>query len=540
MPTTIAYAYDLDGTNPLNRIPNEVQFVVPPTSLTDTSVVVPRCAPFHGDTLVVNTGSIANPVPLTAGVDYFLVYKFIRGSRSTGHQMFGGIMFTNRNFNGNIWLTYQTVGGDCVVDDYSVVEQWSRSLRNVRYISWDQLAGLPAGFPTAEHVVGGDTLVGLGDVADGLNAIAAAITDVNAQGGGTAPSAGLAQHIASLSAHTPAAVGLGNLQNWPVATTNDLNAGAVNAYVNAAGVKLYVSNAVGVVATEVDSQGDDIAALQSITNGLVSDVDTLQTQHTTMANTLDTHDDDIAALQDTQSDLITTVGAAQAQLDTTTSNTNDNTADIAALGARFKLHGLFCRGSFLFTLLPNEQKDFTIISPGGEGGRFVYSPFEFKLVETSHQTVILSRLSDTSNGSTLASPVDIACLFGAQGGRYGFNDGADNAGLGGQAGGIATFTTTEMEAGYTSTVGAAGTDGTTGDVAPVAGAAGYVIGGTTYGAGTDGDAKSGGGGSGAKATFTIKNSTTYQLWYHLHLDYCLVVGDTDQYGICKVVHHDAP
>ena len=662
---TTAYAYDLDGTNPLNLVPNEVQYVVPPTSITDTSVVVPRCAPFHADSMVVNTGSLNAPVPLTEGVDFFFVYKFIVASRATGYRIFGGIMFTNRNFNGNIWLTYQTIGGDAVLDDYSVVEQWSRSLRNVRYISWDQLAGLPAGFPVAPHPVGGDTLIGLSAVVDSLNSVAAAITEVNAVGS-TDASAGLAQHIASLNAHLPAAVGLGNVHNWHVATINDYNVGTVNAYANAAGVKQYVQNAVSAINANTGGLSDEIAALQGISNNLVADVDVIQAQQTSMGNAIGTLQGQVSTINANNSNIAasvssgmsqiatmqTTVGAIQSQLDTTSNLTNTNSADIAdlqtaqatqatqvttlttnqsadhdsiivlqtnqttdqaaiaalqstapatvgsigilttavgtaqstadtasalatmdaseiatiqtnqatdeanittlqtevsnntiaiaKLGKPFKLAGTFSKGTFLFTLLPNEQKDFVVVSPGGAGGQFAASAFEYNHISASasNQMAVLNRLSATADGTTLVVGVNVLTMNGGSPGTYGYNDGSDHAGTGG-AGGTVILDSGEVHSGSTATAGAAGAAGTTGDITATAGAAGYTIGSVVYGKGQDGVAKAGAGGSGCQATFSVKNTTAYQIWYELQLAFDYGLAAT-QGGICTIVHTNAP
>ncbi len=563
---TIAFDYDLDGTNPDNFIPNEAHAVIPPTAITDASVIVPRNAPFHEDDFVVKTGSINSPTILTKNVDYYFVYRFIRASRTTGRNIWGGIMLTNRNFNGNIWIDYRTIGGDAVLDDFGVVEQFSRSMRNVRWISWDQLAGLPAGFPVADHPVGGDTLVNLNDVADSVNNVAAAITDVN---GGGAGSAALQAHLTSNNAHTPSQVGLGNLNNWGIATANDYNVGNINVYATAKGVHDYVEGKLTDQTTEMGILDDRIEAVETGLAGAVTTLDSMTTSLTSMGSAITTAESNVSTLSgnvsslstavstntDAISDLALDLGAAQAAADaaaaqaanaldeiddindTLTTHGNDITALKTAV-ARDKLAGNFDNGNFRFMLLPNESKDIIIVAPGGNGGKYVDNYSTWSTVTTSFRRAVLKRLTHDTTGAALSAAVTVATVHAGNGGRYSTAADGGIYGIGG-TGGDAVIISGEVEVGYTAVDGGDGVNGTSGDTGPTAGAAGHTVGSVVYGKGIDGDQYAGSGGAGGRAEFTLKNNSAVPQWYHLDLNFGYGYA-SEQVGYCLITHVAAP
>ena len=292
MSTAIVLPYDPEGTNPENRRENEQHVVSPPAAITDMSVIIPRLAPFHAASMVVSIGTAENRQPLTAGVDYQFVYRHHSATKATGMDVYGGILFTNRAFNGNVWLDYQSIGGVLTLDDLTIVERFSRSIHNVMWASWEQFTGLPSAWPVADHPVDGAMLYNLDMVGNAIVRVAAAIEAKNS-GAGSEPIAN--EHIVAPIAHTPSQVGLSNLNNWNPATANDFNVGTNNAYATAFGVKAYLDSrlsnlAVGALEDRIDELETDVGQ-HGISIGQI-----IQTQ-TNIANEFDDVKDDMADTQ---------------------------------------------------------------------------------------------------------------------------------------------------------------------------------------------------------------------------------------------------
>ena len=219
----ISYPFDPTGQNPLNRVVNEQQ---PITSVNfrDYHYIVPRWAPFFAASLQITfhnpDGSIR---PLVEGVDFYLGYQFIQATKACAKPVYGAIQFLDTDLAGVIRITYQTVGGDWTLDEAQIAELLANQLYNPRSTSWEMVVERPVDFPVIDHEWDLVDMVGASEIVEAINDITAAIT---ASTGG-----GLEQHIANKSnPHevTAAQVGLGNVQNFPIATTAQAQAG-VNA-----------------------------------------------------------------------------------------------------------------------------------------------------------------------------------------------------------------------------------------------------------------------------------------------------------------------
>lgn len=289
MPNPIVLPYDPTGQAIANKIPDEQHLVTPPTKVTDASVVIPKVAPFFKNNLVVKVGTPGNLTPLTIDIDYQLVYRHISLSHATGLDVYGGILFKNRNFSGSVWLEYQAVGEPFSLNDTSIVERFSRSLNNVMYVSFEQFAGLPSAWPSSEHPVDGENVTNMANVSNSIDGLAAAVNAQNSSSGAEP----IAQaHLIASIAHTPAQVGLGNLNNWPIATANDYTTGSNSTYCNAFGVKNYVTNTIlslGIVAltTRVGNLETGLNANTGLIDSLTTQANAFGTAITNIENDID-------------------------------------------------------------------------------------------------------------------------------------------------------------------------------------------------------------------------------------------------------------
>lgn len=216
----ISYPFDPTGQNPLNRVANEQQ---PITSVNfrDYHYIVPRWAPFFAASLTMifhnPDGSVR---PLVEGVDYYLGYQFIQASKACAAPVYGAIQFLDTDLAGVLRINYQTVGGTWTLDEAGIAEILANQLYNPRTTSWEQVVERPVDFPVIDHEWDLVDMVGASEIVDAINDVRDAIT---AGTGG-----GLEAHVANKSnPHevTALQVGLGNVQNYPIATTAQAQVG---------------------------------------------------------------------------------------------------------------------------------------------------------------------------------------------------------------------------------------------------------------------------------------------------------------------------
>lgn len=534
MSTAIVLPYDPEGTNPDNRRENEQHVVSPPATITDMSVIVPRLAPFHASSMVVSIGTAENRQPLTPGVDYQFVYRHHSATKATGMDIYGGILFTNRTFNGNVWLDYQTIGGVLTLDDLTIVERFSRSIHNVMWASWEQFAGLPSAWPVADHPVDGAMLYNLNSLGDALIRISAAIEAKNS-GAGSEPIAN--EHIASPVAHTPNQVGLGNINNWTPATANDFNVGTNNAYATAYGVKTYVDSrlsnlgisALGLrvtgLETSVGQHATSIAQVTQTMTNLTNEFDVVEAsvndvgrvvsqQNTAIQNITDA----TGALSSDVASNTTRIGQHSTTIGQHTTSIGQNTTAIAGLTTDNTLlrelinarnpSGQVPDGTHVILMNPQQVINLTMVANGGLGGVVVDDLIDFEHRPKGVNVAELWLCNDFTTGDALASPV---LLGRVTSGQYGESTLSSSArfGVGGVAGTAIAATNALIES-KTITDGVAGEDGAVDEVVPVGGPAHS----SGHGAGEDGQmtvgvGSAGGGGSGGSAVMKLNNTSAH-------------------------------
>lgn len=228
------YLYDPTGILPANNISNELHHVAPPVDLDRANFIVPRAAPYFSNGLVIRTGAgVLDPV-LIEGADYILTHHFVEASEHLSTPVYGSVMFLNRNYVGDVYLSYNTLGGSFTLDDYGVVESLTRSLYNIRTVTWDQLLGVPALFPVIPHPHDVADLTGMAEVVVAIQNLVAAIQGQSGNIGSLMST--LVNHIGGMSPHTPAQVGLEYVQNYGMAGVPELTTRPADRYTSPAWV----------------------------------------------------------------------------------------------------------------------------------------------------------------------------------------------------------------------------------------------------------------------------------------------------------------
>lgn len=225
------YPIDPTGISPSNRVIDETQVISPPGRVTDASFFVPRVNPFFREGLVIKHGTRT----LIENVDYQLVFRSVALSEHFERELFGGVMFTDRNYVGTLKISYQVLGGDFQNNEYELLERLARVSGAIRWVTYDQLIGTPSGFPPAYHQHDMEKdLVNMGDVVDAVEKIAvelgkapASLDEVNTR---------MNAHLTQAHAHTKSQIGLSNIENLAVASDAEVKAGA-RKYVTADSLK---------------------------------------------------------------------------------------------------------------------------------------------------------------------------------------------------------------------------------------------------------------------------------------------------------------
>lgn len=216
------YPFDATGAALSNKLINEQHIVTPPpVQSKDANFIVPNAAPFFKTGLILRTGPNTNDPLLVEGVDYILTHPFIEATFYLNKLIFGSILFLDRQFTGNVYVTYNTLGGAFTLDDYSIVRSITNSLYNILTVGWTQIAGLPQAFPPIPHDHTQSTdMVGLSEVVQQLMML---VTAAQAGAGSLAAlNTSFMQHLNAVNAHTKAQVGLHLAPNYPPANQSDL------------------------------------------------------------------------------------------------------------------------------------------------------------------------------------------------------------------------------------------------------------------------------------------------------------------------------
>lgn len=233
------YQYDPTARASANRIVNESVTVIPPTEVTDYSYVIPRAAPFYVESLIIKDGKTTGARTLVENVDYWCVIDFLSASVGLGKRISVGIALLDPNYSGTLYVTYQTLGGNYTLADYSVLEELIRERYVIKHVSYEQIINLPAGFSPEWHNHEIGDMVGMSSVVQSLNAIKTATEGRN--GSYDQLQQNLNNHVNSPAAHKPADVGLGNVKNYGVGTLTDAKNGTTTKYVTADILKEYVT-----------------------------------------------------------------------------------------------------------------------------------------------------------------------------------------------------------------------------------------------------------------------------------------------------------
>jgi len=235
MSQTYVYPFDPTGSLTSNVIPNE-RHVLSGVTDREFNFIVPKFAPFFRNNLRIRHLGLGRD--LVEGVDYHLTHWFHAASHGVGRPVYGSITFIDRSLTGVVELRYQTIGGDWVYDEGTVLELMANRLMNPRITTWEQVVDLPFQFPVIDHEWNLDDLTGATHIVEQLQGIVAAINAANDANG--------ASHVGDTNnPHrvNKVQVGLGSVENYPMANIAEATAGLSNElYMTPIRVRNFVEN----------------------------------------------------------------------------------------------------------------------------------------------------------------------------------------------------------------------------------------------------------------------------------------------------------
>lgn len=220
MAATYTYPFDPTGSATTNAVANE-RHVLSPPAWTDYYFIVPKYAPYFRDSLRVihrPSGKL-----LVEGQDYHCTHYFHAASHGVARRVYGSITFLDKTLTGVAEISYQTIGGDWILDGSQDLSRLTNTQLNPRITTWEQVIDVPYQFPPIDHQWDLEDLKGVEAILPILEEMTEAIRE----------SAGsdFALHINDKNnphSVTKAQVGLDQVQNFPLANIAEAQAGTVN------------------------------------------------------------------------------------------------------------------------------------------------------------------------------------------------------------------------------------------------------------------------------------------------------------------------
>lgn len=259
VPPIVQYPLDLTGTHESNLVVDEVRDV----TSNNARAFIPSAGPFYTESFVIyndESGELLKPVD-----DYVLAQPFSQASLRTGKDVQCAVVLKVATPI-TVRFSYQVVGGEYSWNLQALADMIEELDLDERPIKWGAILGRPQAYPAAPHIHDiGDTFgweyvvwqleritnaIMIGDEAshDELRQQLAAML-VPLQEAIAALDDDLDEHVSDTSnphQTTKAQVGLGNVQNYGIATTAEATTGTVsNKYMTPSLVTLLANRIVG-------------------------------------------------------------------------------------------------------------------------------------------------------------------------------------------------------------------------------------------------------------------------------------------------------
>jgi len=173
------YAEDITGSNPDNKITDELHLVTAGIESSDYNIIVPKYMPYYRNTMVVV--HVESGRTLTRGVDWQPGHIFDSASHETEWiqgGIYGSILIMDRSLTGQFKLTqYQTLGGKWVLSNDNLLEILTIRTIDPRTVTYEEVSGIPEIFPAIDHNHPIEDWYGMGEVVVAIGQVSEAINE---------------------------------------------------------------------------------------------------------------------------------------------------------------------------------------------------------------------------------------------------------------------------------------------------------------------------------------------------------------------------
>ena len=222
------YQVDLTGSLSNNLISNESQTLTPQNGAA-YQLIRPSLVPFYANNftlLYYSTGQVLSVA--VNGLDYYPIYELQEASRVAAYPVYGAIRVVNPAITGTVFITYQTLGGNFAANKQELSQGLVYAQVAPATAPWSRVINGPTYYPVNQHALNVQTeAVGFSGLTSAITAISASISTLNLNNDVTA----MVNHMAASSnphSLTKAQIGLGNVNNYPLATDAQAIAGVSN------------------------------------------------------------------------------------------------------------------------------------------------------------------------------------------------------------------------------------------------------------------------------------------------------------------------
>lgn len=252
---TQVYAFDPDGTKAANWIKGERHTITPRNGI-DFNYIIPKYAPFfQKDFRIYTLTQQGVKKYLVEGVDFNYGYRFLGAIKNIGMPVYGAIRFVNRQYAGDIYLEYRTLGGEWTLDAAEIGRILLEWQLNPITTTWEQVVNKPLTFPVLDHKHDIEKFVGFDEVVKAIKGIGG----VNSEQLDEVVRNALTR---AMQNYGKGNVGLGNVLNLPILPANQGSDRTDNYYMTPKGTVAIIDSYIKPAVTQATA---DITALRNRT-----------------------------------------------------------------------------------------------------------------------------------------------------------------------------------------------------------------------------------------------------------------------------------
>lgn len=219
--SSVSLPFDRWGNAASNKLENE-RHTLTSVNWTEYNIIIPKYAPFYSES-ITHLIHLPSGRHLERGRDWHEGWYFQSASGEIGLDIHCCIYFYDPHLTGEVEIpSYQAMGGEHQINSQLLTKILADALLNPLRYYWEQIAELPQIFNPLDHDQDIEDFTRLGDLINAVEAIATAL-------GGTDDR--LPTHLMDRSnphGTDKNHVGLGLLNNWPMAAVADIIAGQLN------------------------------------------------------------------------------------------------------------------------------------------------------------------------------------------------------------------------------------------------------------------------------------------------------------------------